>query len=48
MTRKRFICKDCGFKFEVETVEPDEARERRLRTYSVVCERCKSVNVEPR
>jgi predicted Zn-ribbon and HTH transcriptional regulator len=48
MKRKRFICKDCGFKFEEDIVEQDEARERNLCTSPVKCKHCGSQNVEER
>jgi hypothetical protein len=48
MKRKRFICKDCGCKFEADIVEQDETRERNLCTLPVKCKHCGSQNVEER
>jgi len=40
MVRVRFICKNCGNKFEMDVFEPEEARERRLPSCSVSCPKC--------
>ncbi len=44
----KFICKNCGCKFEEKIFEPGEANERNLRTSPVVCKRCGSPDVERR
>ena len=40
MIKTKFICKDCGHKFELEVFEEGEAEEKRIPTRSVRCPRC--------
>ena len=40
MVKRRFICKRCGERFELEVFEPGEARERRQPAYPVQCPHC--------
>jgi transposase-like protein len=47
MRKARYICRECGKVFEVEIVEADEAREKKIPTRPVICINCKSGNVEP-
>lgn len=46
MVKRRFVCKDCGCKFEKEVFERGEAEEKRIPTGPVRCVRCGSTNVE--
>lgn len=48
MRRRRFICRQCGCKFEVNVFEEGEAEERRRPSGPVRCEKCRSDDVEPR
>jgi len=48
MTRGRFICKNCGNKFEADVFEPGEAKEKRMSCGPVICPKCKSGSVERR
>ncbi|MFH1904535.1 MAG: hypothetical protein ABIK53_03295 [bacterium] len=40
MKKRKLICKKCGYKFEEEAVDPDEAREKRVRTSQIRCPKC--------
>lgn len=46
MRIKRFICRQCGHRFQAEVLEPGEAEERRIRPAPVRCPKCRSTNVE--
>jgi DNA-directed RNA polymerase subunit RPC12/RpoP len=40
MVRKKFICKKCGYKFEVDVFEEGEAEEKGRPTRPVRCPKC--------
>lgn len=40
MIRIRFICKNCGFKFEEDVFEKGEAEEKRKPSRPVKCPKC--------
>lgn len=40
MIKRRFICKGCGHKFEIDVFEEGEAEEKRLATRPIRCPRC--------
>jgi len=40
MIRIKLICIKCGYKFEKEVFEKDEAKEKKLRPYPVRCPKC--------
>jgi len=40
MVKARFICKNCGYKFEVEIFEEGKAEEKRLPSSPVRCKKC--------
>jgi DNA-directed RNA polymerase subunit RPC12/RpoP len=40
MVKRKFICKNCGYKFEIEVFEEGEAEEKRVSTQPVRCPRC--------
>ena len=46
MVKRKFICKNCGNKFEVEVFETGEAEEKKVKAYPVTCPHCKSSSVE--
>ena len=46
MKKQRFICKNCGCRFEKEVFEEGEAEEKRVPTGPVRCPQCKSTNVK--
>ena len=46
MVLKEFKCQMCGYRFEVEIVEAEEARELRIATMPVTCPKCQSPRVE--
>ena len=45
MIRKRFQCRNCGERFEADTFEKGEAKEKRVPTGPVRCPNCRSDNV---
>jgi len=40
MVRRKFICKKCRYKFEVDVFEEGEAEEKRKPWRSVKCPKC--------
>ena len=40
MVRKKFICTQCGHKFEADIVEREEAEEKRISTRPIRCPKC--------
>ena len=48
MEKKVFICKKCGFVFEIEVVSSEEARDRKIPTHPISCNRCGSYEIEER
>lgn len=43
-----FICKKCGYKFELETYSKEEVKERNSRLIPPECPRCHSLELERR
>jgi transposase-like protein len=46
MTKRRFRCRHCGNKFEVEVFEPGEAARKNLPVDRVTCPECGSADLE--
>lgn len=46
MVKRRFVCRRCGKRFEIEIFERGEAQEKRLPASPVRCPECKGP-VEP-
>ncbi len=46
MKKQKFICKNCGCRFEEEVFEPGEAEEKNRPSYPIICPRCKSRSIE--
>jgi transposase-like protein len=40
MTKRRFVCTLCGYRFEKEVFEKGEAKEKKVQTVPVTCPRC--------
>lgn len=40
MKKMKFICKQCGYKFEKEIFEKGEARDKGLKSYPIRCPKC--------
>ena len=46
MKKVKFICRDCGLKFDLNMLEPGESEEKNIRGSSPRCPRCHKGNVE--
>lgn len=46
MKKQRYICRKCGYTFEVEVIEREEAEEKGIPIGPVRCPKCKSADVE--
>jgi len=40
MVKRKFICRKCGYKFEVDIFEEGEAEDKRRPSYPVRCLKC--------
>ena len=40
MRRMKFICKNCGYKFEADVFEKGEAAEKRMPSSPIRCPKC--------
>ncbi len=40
MINAKFVCKNCGYKFETKVFEPGEAEEKGIPTGPVRCPKC--------
>jgi len=40
MKKQRFVCNQCGNRFEVEVYEKGEAKEKKVPVYPVRCPKC--------
>lgn len=45
---KKYICRNCGCKFEEDVISREEAKERRVSLHPVKCPKCGSIDVERR
>jgi len=46
MVKQKFVCRQCGLRFEKEVFEEGEADDKNLRSSPVRCPRCSSVDIE--
>jgi len=46
MIRRRFVCRNCGYRFDADVLEEGEAEEKRMRPARLRCPKCNSAEID--